>query len=268
MLIRLVKLLAGRDPGNLLWELTHREVTAKYHGARLGQAWTLLAPVFLILIYYVFLRNVGETPITDTAVGIFAWQCTIQSIMGGLGCITDNPNLVKKVALNRVLLPLAVTLANFRIYLLTWIVQGVLFVAMMIRPGEDTFQLGMPLLGLPLVMALHLLFNFGLALWLGALNVVARDLQHLIGVALTGLFFVTPAMYNTSFPLFAETKGWLMLNPMAFIITAYRQCVGSSGADLLQYPWFSAGALLLIGLTFAVGWTTFHRRKANFADYL
>jgi ABC-type polysaccharide/polyol phosphate export permease len=73
----------------LLANLVSRELKLRYRGSLLGFLWSVLIPLFMALIYVVFLRLLGGrgVPLADIIIGVFAWQFTVQCVNGGLGCI-------------------------------------------------------------------------------------------------------------------------------------------------------------------------------------
>ena len=124
---------------------------------------------------------------------------------------------------------------------------------------------------LPVVLAVHFIFNLALALLLAATNVYYRDVQHLAGVFLSAWFFVSPVMYNLSF-VEQHLSHWpwvldlYMLNPIAVIVTAYRAMTEPG----VSFPmgWAPVVSVALIGVTFVIGLRVFRRLEKNFADLL
>lgn len=259
----------GRAARELLWNLVTRELKARYKGSALGFLWTLLTPLFMAVIYVIFLRLLGgrDVPIEEIIIGVFGWTFTVQSVTGGLAAITGNANLVKKVRFPRALLPAASTAANLVNYLFTLVVQFALIGALLWWKGR-TFGPGA--LALPALIALHTAFNLALALLLSAANVYFRDTQHLVGVGLSAWFFLSPAMYNlTLLRPWTESRPWLinvyLLNPLAPILTGYRALLLGT-----PFPW---GAAALTGLLWplallAAAAAVFRRAQRNFADWL
>lgn len=254
----------------LLLNLAVRELKLRYRGSALGFLWSVLIPLFMALIYVVFLRLLGGrgVPLADVIIGVFAWQFTVQCVNAGLTSITGSANLVKKVAFPRLILPLSTTLANTVTYATSLLVQFPL-VAVLFHYSGQSFSPWIALL--PLVLAAHLVFNLALALLLAGLNVVVRDAQHLVGVLLSAWFFVSPVMYNLDFVArHAEQYPWaphvFLLNPLAVIITGYRACI----TDGVVFPWGSSVAVSLLGiaLLFAFAYRTFQRLQKDFADLL
>lgn len=247
-----------------------RELKVRYRGSALGFLWTVLVPLFMAGIYVVFLQMLGGrgVPVSDIIIGVFAWQFTTQCVQSGLTSITGSVNLVKKVALPRVVLPLAATLANLVNYLLTLVVQfPVLFIIMAMNHQPLSGQLW----AYPAIIVFQLMFNLGLALLVAGVNVYFRDLQHIVGVLLSAWFFVSPVMYNLSFVEHFAAKypaltSLYMLNPMALIITAYRAVSQAGVAIPLAWPTF-ASAAISVGIFFLGLWS-FQKLQKNFADLL
>ncbi len=259
-----------RDRRELLWNLTARELKLRYRGSALGFLWSVLIPLFMAAIYVFFLRLLGGrgVPMADIIIGVFAWQFTVQCVNSGLFAITGNTNLVKKVFFPRIILPLSGTLANLITYLLSLIVQFA-FVAFLFHRAGHSFSPW--LVGFPAVVLLHLVFNFALTLVLAATNVYVRDMQHLVGIALTAFFFVSPVMYNLSYvQSFAQKHPWAldlyMLNPMAVILTAYRAVITPG----VSFPWspsvYVSVAATFLFLIFSL--RLFDRLQKDFADLL
>jgi len=261
-------LIARRE---LIQALVSREMKARYKGSSLGVLWSVLTPLFMAGIYAFFFRLIsGRAANTSSIiVGVFAWQFTANSIQQGLGCVSNNGNLVKKVAFPRVILPISVTMAAGIDYLISLGVQLGVVGVLLWRAG-DFFTLH--LVALPLLFLLHAWFNLGLAMLLGSMNVYYRDTQHLVGVALSALFFMSPAMYDLSFvrTLAGDMNPWLMklysLNPLAGIFTAYRWAF-LPGAQFPQDPWLLAGMAWPLLFTLLAG-GIFRRAQRNFADFI
>jgi ABC-type polysaccharide/polyol phosphate export permease len=254
----------------LLFNLVAREVKIRYRGSVLGFLWTILIPLFMAMIYVVFLRLLAgrDVPIAEIIIGVFAWQFTVQAVNSGLCSVTSSANLVKKVQFPRILLPLSSTLANLVVYVMSLLVQFPL-VGLILYMGGEGFTLW--ILAVPLVILFHFLFNLALALLLAGTNVYFRDMQHLVGVALSAWFFASPVMYNLT--LVRDHAGHIpylldvfMLNPMAIIATAYRALM-VPGVD---FPWGpSVAASIIISLVLlVVGYRVFQRLQRDFADML
>ena len=253
----------------LLWNLTARELKQRYKGSVLGFLWTVLTPLFMSAIYVFFLRLLARgVPMADILIGVFAWQYTTQCVQGGLTCVTGSANLVKKVAFPREILPVSQVAANGIGYLLSLLVQFPILAFLLGQDGSG-FSPHWPLFAF--WMAWQTIFNLGLALLVGALNVNFRDTQHLVGVGLSAWFFLSPVMYNMEFARnLAASWPWavdlLHANPLAPILNGYRDALLPSAP--FDFPSAAWVGFALAPLTLLVGALVFRRLQKNFADLL
>lgn len=133
--------------------------------------------------------------------------------------------------------------------------------------GKDymPMRLGLPLVVLPLLILLQVIFSSGLGYILSTLNLYLRDVYHLIGVGLTVWMFGTPIFYPA---LMVEDKGFgvmLDVNPMYWLIDSYRRV-------MVYGHWPQWDLLLRFGIlaviVFAIGTALFRRQKPQFPDLL
>ncbi len=126
-------------------------------------------------------------------------------------------------------------------------------------------KLGLPLVALPLLFFLQLVFTVGLGYFLATLNLFLRDTYHLVGVGVTVWMFGTPIFYPANMVERAG-YGWLLeLNPMHWLISAYRNvlCYG------IWPDWALTARFGLVGLiVLAIGSRFFMRQKQQFPDLL
>ncbi|MFA7159235.1 MAG: ABC transporter permease [Kiritimatiellia bacterium] len=253
----------------LLTNLVMRNLKSRYKDSVLGFLWSILTPLFMAVIYLVFLRILARgVPMTEILIGVFAWQFTVQCVFNGLTCITDNGNLVKKVSFPRVILPLATTISNLINFLLTLIVQFALLAVLLGLHGQ---HVSLFTLAVPAVIAVHFLFCFGIVLFLSCSNVYFRDLEHLVSVLVTAFFFITPVMYSYgmmeeialayNLPVLAQVY---MANPMAVIISAYRALI-LPGAAFPLGAGTCAGAIIALLFVFPA-YRLFRKLQGNFSD--
>ncbi len=253
----------------LLFNLVSRNLTSRYKNSMLGFLWSILTPLFMALIYVVFLRILARSiRMEEVLIGVFAWQFTAQCVGNGLTCITDNSNLVKKVYFPRMILPLSMTLSNLVNFLLSLVVQFIMVAILLARQGQ---HMEAAVLAVPLLVAYHALFCFSISLFLSCVNVYFRDLQHLVNVLLLAWFFLSPAMYTIDIvnsmadqmgrPVLASVY---MLNPMAAIITGYRALILPGSA--FPIDWFSAIAFLWPVAFLAGSYALFQKLQRNFSD--
>lgn len=119
------------------------------------------------------------------------------------------------------------------------------------------------LLILPVVIFLQLLFLTGIVVGLGSLNVLYRDIQHIVGNAITLLFFLNPIVYSAS--IVPERFQWaLMLNPFSLWTITYQSIILEG-----IVPWINIGLLATFSLiSVIVGNLVFNNYRELFAESL
>jgi ABC-type polysaccharide/polyol phosphate export permease len=185
-------LLRYRD---LFGSLFRRDFQARYKGSALGVLWSLANPLLLMAVYVVVfsvLLRVGSS-LHDYAlyvlVGVAAWVFFSTSVTLASRSMLDYAPLIRKTRFPRQLVALsavATQLVTFGVMLAVLVVLSVLLVP----EARDTFWLALPL-AVPFVA-----LTGGIALALASLNVVFRDVEHLVGAVLLPWFFVTPVLYS------------------------------------------------------------------------
>jgi len=200
------------NSGELLWNLTQREVRGKYKRTALGQLWSLANPIAAIIVYtFIFSvvfqvpAQVGEPSGLDNyalwlVCGLLPWMFFNSTLTVGVRSIVDNANLVQKVYFPRLVLPLSLTGAG----LVNWSFEmAVLAIALSIFGG---FVL--PWIPLVIVfMVVLAVFVAGLSMILSVANVFFRDLAYLLTVVLQFWFYLTPILYPLSL-VQAQSDKW------------------------------------------------------------
>ena len=253
---------------HLLWQLTRREVAARYRGSVLGFLWSFLIPA-LMLAVYTFVFSVAFQPRWPGAItsrmefalilfsGIVVFTSFIEPINRAPTLIVSQPNYVKKIVFPLEILPcVALGAALFN----ALVGFGILILAAALLRGALPWTAALvPLALLPLVP-----LCLGLSWLLAALGVFLRDISPLVTVLSQVLMFVTPIFY----PLAAIPQPYrriVALNPLALTVEQVRALLFyGRGPD-----WASFAVCLGVGL--AVGWlglTFFQRTRSGFANVL
>jgi len=249
----------------LLRTLVVRNLKIRYQGSALGFLWTLLNPLFMMLIYWIIISFM-KFPMDPWSLltGILAWQFLTMCCGDSINAVAGHPTLVKKVYFPRIILPLSTVIANLVNYLLSLAVLFVLTLA----AGRLAWGPGLALL--PLVIVVQLIFCLGLALIISCSSVYFRDTEHVVGVLLMAWFFMSPVIYSLDFIIEkAPFPGWVLalyrLNPMVGLITLSRTIVLRSAPP---GPLAAAAAVIVRLFALAAGVRLFMRYEPDFADEL
>lgn len=259
----------------LLRDVVWRELRARYRNAMMGFLWAVVQPVLMMaILLFVFgyllgdiMQARGIRSERPSAVfllcGLVPWQFLWVALASGTNSLIESQELIKKVYFPREIIPLAAVI-NCLVNLVVGFIT--LFVFLVVRDGP--FALGVGICYFPLIFAIQFMLIVGAVLLLSALNVQYRDVSYMVDVVLTFGFYATPIFYPLN-TVSSRLNGFLldiyMLNPMANLITAYRQALLDNRFPdilLLLRPGLIAIAFLLIGAV------VFRRNAPTFADRL
>ena len=251
----------------LLRELVKRDFQGRYAGSLLGFAWSFVQPLWLLLLYsFVFSAVLRITPAgvrtqhfaVFLLCGLLPWMALQEGVLRSATAVTDNANLVKKLRFPAEILVAAAVLAA----LLHQGIATLLFLGVLGYLGELSWQ-GLPLLlvAVPLQVALTL----GLGLLLGAVHVFFRDTAQVVGMVLTGWFYLTPIVYPIAY-VPERFRAWIDRNPLTALVGLYREAfLGAepgAASPMAGLGLLAAAAAVLL----CVGLWLFARLKPAFVD--
>lgn len=245
---------------DLLYFLTWREISIRYKQTVLGFAWAILQPLLTMIVFTVFLGRLAKVPSDGVPypvfsyLGLLPWTYFANAVTRSGTSLVANANLLSKVYFPRLLIPLSGTLSALVDFAIALVL---LFVIMLIYSVPITASM---LLMIPLTLLTSIVAT-GVGMWLSALNVQYRDVQHAVPFLVQLWLFATPVAYPSS----SVPERWRLLyslNPMAGIIDAFR------AAGLSRpIPWSSLGVSLAVALLVtAIGAWQFRRMERRFAD--
>lgn len=249
---RFRELLAYRE---LVVNLTARDLKLRYKRSVLGVAWSFLNPVLMMAIYTVvfslLLRAVkAENYWALVLSGVLTWTFFSNSLVSASAAFVRNPNLITKVAFPLEALPISAVLAQFVNFLITLALLLVILVG-------GRIDLGPSLLLLPLVVVSQLAFTLGLAILLATVTVHLRDVEHLVGIALTALFYISPVLYPLDAAALPASAArflpWLRLNPLAWYLDCYHSILyHGTWPDPLMLGLSVGAGIVVLGSSYAV----------------
>lgn len=251
-----------RRTWELLYLLTARELKLRYQDTVLGFVWSVIKPLLLGLVLYVILGHVAKIQ-TDIPLqlvilpALFPWSWFQTSAIMAAPAIANNGNLIKKVHFPRYVLPFS-TVANNMVHFLLTIPIIMIFILASGRQPNYTWLIGIPVLAL-----VELALLLGVVLFISAIDVYFRDLEHLLEVLLNLAFYMTPIIYPLS--TLGRYQNVALLNPMASLIEAWRNLFVRNELPTPMDLW-----PCLVGMAAAVliGSFVFGRLERGFADAL
>ena len=173
--------------------MIRKELKVKYKNSILGFFWTMLNPALYIVIFWLvftrFIPNGIPEFVIFFASGLLVWNLFVNSLNGATSSVVANAGIVKKVYFPREILPLSAVGASIVHYLLQVIVLiGMLFA---FQHNIDWTMVWL----LPIALVTLIIFVASLGILLSAVNVYARDMQHLLELILLAWFWITPVVY-------------------------------------------------------------------------
>src|SRR5581483_4377282 len=180
---------------DLFANLFRRDLHAKYRGSALGVLWSLVNPLALVLVYLVVVgviwnktKGIPHYPLYLLS-GLAPWIFFGASMQTAARSMVDSAELIRKVRFPRQLVAFSVVATQavtFAVMLALLIVLSLVFI-----PGaRSTVWLVLPL------GAVFVAFVAGLALLAACLNVLFRDVEHVLAAALLPWFFLTPILWR------------------------------------------------------------------------
>lgn len=238
---------------------------ARNASTSLGLFWWVLNPMLLggiyFLVFGVFFG--GRRPegfLVYLLSGMFPFHFTAQSMTGGANSIIQNAKLLANLRFPRLILPIS-TLIEAIVGFVTSL--GVFF---LIALAAGQLNLTHRVVYLPLTVAIHLVFNLGLATIAARLAVPFRDINNLIPYVNRIWLYLSPIIWPLDLLSGAApiTQTLARLNPMYDLIGLYR-------SSLLGNPIHADHVIgsivwaLVIGL---VGVTLFIKNEGRMVRYL
>lgn len=211
----------------LIHELISRDIRTRYTGSLLGLFWSVLNPLFQLILYTlvfsVFLGvkfGDGDHPgrfAENLFCALLPWSAIQESITRSARAFLDNGNLIKKLRFPLEALPFSIVSSA----LVHQLIATLVFFAVLLGRGSLHFMT-LPLL-IPLILVQALLM-YGFGMIVATVNVFFKDIAQIIGVVFMFLFWLTPIVYpRTIVPEIYLPL--LNLNPLTHMVEAYRFAV-------------------------------------------
>ena len=205
----------------LLKELVQRDIRIKYRRSFLGMLWSVLNPLGMMIIMTLVFSHVFRAGIDNFPVYLMCGQVIFnffnEATTMAMQSILGNAPLIRKVYLPKYLFPMSKVCSCF-VNLLTSCIALALVVVVTRTPL--TWKL--VLFVFPILYVF--LFSLGIGILLSAVVVTFRDLQHLYGVIITGLTYLTPIFYPIEI-LPGWVKTLVEMNPLTSFVEMFRDAV-------------------------------------------
>jgi lipopolysaccharide transport system permease protein len=254
-----------RSHRRLLLRVTRNEIAARYAGSLFGTAWVFLAPLLVLAIYAITYSSIfrGSVPgLTDSEYVLFVYAglapflMTAEALSVGVASVVSNKSVLSNTVFPIDLAPVKAVLASQA--------TMALGVAIMVVGGLALGTLRVTALLVPLVWILHVVVLIGVTWVSSLLNVLFRDLQHILTVLIIVLLIISPIAYTTE-QVPSSVKPLLLFNPLGYFIIAYQKLLILG--QVPSGPYWLALVVMAFGAFFFGSWF-FSRAKRVIVDYV
>jgi lipopolysaccharide transport system permease protein len=255
------------DYRELIYFLTWRDIKVRYKQTLLGFAWVVLQPVINMVVFTILFGGLLNVPTGGVPYPIFSfaallpWTYFATSLSRSSTTLVGSANLISKVYFPRMVIPISGVLSGFVDFAISLVI---LIVMMLIYKVIPTWNL----LLLPLFLILAMLTALGFGLWLSALNVRFRDINHLVPFIIEIWKYATPVIYSST--LIPEKFRFLLgLNPLTGVVEGFRWAI--LGQQYVET--FNPGPLFVISILITLvilisGIIFFRNTERTFADII
>ncbi|MGH9171889.1 MAG: ABC transporter permease [Acidimicrobiales bacterium] len=210
----------------LLGFLVRKELKVRYKNSVLGFVWSFLNPALVLLIYYIVFKYFLKNPTPDFALflfsGLLAWNVFNNSLLSSSGVLVAHAGIVKKVAFPREILALAQVGTAICYFFFQTCILVVFLAGFQVLPAFSYIPL------LLLAFLADIMLAAALAVFLSAVTVYLRDVQHFVEILLVGLFFSPPICYSYGYAILphrALIRHLYLANPLAWIVMSFERCL-------------------------------------------
>ncbi len=263
---------------SLAFTLARTEFKLRFFGSVLGYLWTLVRPLLLFGVLWVFFtkvahvnssKNPGERFYGAQLLGsIVLFTFFAEASTAAVRSVVDREALVRRVRFPRMVIPVSVVLLALFNLGLNLIVVMVFAIGSGVHPMLSWIEL-------PLIIGGLILFAGGLAMLLSALFVHFRDVQPIWDVISQILFYASPVIISIE-TVQAKLSHTLlhvyMLNPLATVMQQFRHAMithatPSVGALLGSWAALLEPAAIVLAI-FVIGFAVFNGAAAKIAENL
>ena len=245
----------------LLKELVVRDVKVRYRKSFLGLLWTLLNPLFMMIIMTIVFSSVFRANIEHFPAYLLAGQICFnffnESTNSAMNAIITNGSLIKKVYVPKYLFPVSKVFSTLVNLGASVVVLLVVMLVTKVPLNGNVIWILIPLSGL-------ILFCVGLGLVLSSIAVFFRDMLHFYSVITLALSYLTPLFYPVEI-LPDTVQRVVYLNPLTNIVQCVRAATLYGTMPELQLMVASVVPGLIL---FVFGFYLFYRTQDKFILYL
>ena len=253
---------------SLVAMLFKRNYSLQYKQTILGPLWMIFSVILNSGIFTFVFGYVGKMSSDGIPYFLFClsgnviWNLFSSCFHGNTRVLMENSYLFGKVYFPRLIVPISNALLCLTRCLLQFAVCIVVYIFFLIR-GEVVFT-GFTVLGVFPILLLSAFMGTALGLIISATTVKYRDFEHLTGVAMSALMYISPVLYPTS-QLSPLMKKFVYINPVSSLVEGFRYCLTGTGEIFLPGLIYSIAFTIVVTV---IGLMMFGRAERDFIDII
>lgn len=258
---RLIDLREMREFRDLYLFLVWRSVKVRYAQSAIGIGWVVVQPLASMLVFTVIFGRLvgvesdGQPYSLFAFVALVPWTYFANAMTQATSSLANDANIIRKIYFPRMILPLSTITARLVDF-------GIALVILVVMLGLYGRLPTWGALMLPVLVAIMVATAAGLGLWLTALAIQYRDVNHAASFSVQLLMYAAPVVYPAS--LVPEHLQLVYaLNPMVGVIEGFR--AGLLGSRAMPWDMIGTGAAVAAVIA-ASGMFYFRRKEHVFAD--
>lgn len=248
-----------------LFDGVAHDLRQQYSGSIFGVFWAVLFPLLQLLIYaalYTVIFRVRPSGLDEFSYTLLVFSGLVpllafsQAIVAATGALTANKSLLMNTVFPAEMIPLRAAIAAHAPVLASLIIT-LIFGFVLGRTGV------MALILVPIWWVLMMMFAIGLGWILSLVTLVARDIQHSMGLILMLMTILSPFAYTPEMvpPALSII---LYANPMSYFVLSFQAIICY---DALPGMVPALGSIFLGCVFFFLGLKVFVQSKKAFFDY-
>lgn len=248
---------------SLLYIFVYRDYKAKYKHTVLGIAWSIIQPLFLMLIFtlvfsHFFKVNTGGKPYpVFSFVALLPWTF-ISSVVNSAGnkFVGSRP-IISRIYFPREIIPLSTVVSS----LLDSFFATFVFILMLLFYKIPITPLFLFIL---IILPVQILLASGLSLIMSVMSVLFRDLHFAMPLLIQIWMYASPVIYSVH-NLQDKFKPLFYFNPLTGIIDGYRNIILDGKPP--DFSYLASSAIFSV-LVFIVGYRVFKKLEYTLVDIM
>ena len=246
---------------DLIIALTQKELKVRYKRSFLGYLWSIANPLALALVFFIafkiFMKIRVENYTLFLISGLFPWQWFSNTVNGSAMVFVGNASLIRKVNFRREVLVIATVLNDMLHFILSIPVIVVFIFLYGMKPSLSW------LIGIPILLIIQFIIIFGFSIAVATINLFFRDIERIVFIFTTLMFYVTPIIYPEDM-VPAGYRGLILLNPLSVLMVSWRNLFMKGTMDFRSIALAFVYSLLIV----TIGYLIFRKLRWRFAEVL